>query len=82
LLYTSLLITSDWSVLKETLSKGTIHINNSSSELVKAIQEMQNNYSTYLSGIKELRMERYEVWEDSFSNCRNFLKSITIADKI
>lgn len=68
------LITSDWPVLKETLSKGTIHINNSSSELVKATQEMQNNYSTYLSGIKKLRKERYKVWEDSFSQLQKLIK--------
>lgn len=68
------IITSDWPVLREAYSKGAIHINNSSSELVKAIQKMQNNYSTYLSGIKELRKEKYGVWEDNFSQLQSLIK--------
>jgi hypothetical protein len=68
------IITSDWPVLREGFHKGTIHINNSPSDLVKAIQEMQNNYSTYLSGIKDLRKEKYGVWKDSFSHLQKLIK--------
>lgn len=60
-------VTSNWPVLRETLSKGTIHIDNTADSLVRALEQIRDNYSYYLNEIKILRSERRVVWEKSFS---------------
>jgi glycosyltransferase involved in cell wall biosynthesis len=61
------IITSDWPVLRETFSRGTVHVDNKAESIVKAIEEIQKNYSYYLDEIKQLRLERRAVWEQGFS---------------
>lgn len=61
------IITSDWPVLRETFSRGTIHVDNRAESIVNAIEEIQRNYSYYLDEIKQLRLERRAVWEQGFS---------------
>ena len=52
------IITSNWPVLKEYFSKGTIHIDNTASSLVTAIKNMRAEHNHYLNEIRILREER------------------------
>jgi len=57
------LITSDWPILKEQFSSGTIHVENSAAAIRIAIQETQANHETMRKGIESLRTIRQERWE-------------------
>jgi len=70
------IITSDWPVLRQFFSKGTIHIDNSAASLVKAIEEMRLNYFSYLEQVKGLREERRADWQKRFSNLLKVLAQV------
>jgi glycosyltransferase involved in cell wall biosynthesis len=56
------IITSDWPVLRNTFSRGALHIPNDATSLIKAVEQMQADYPFYLNGIKSLRAEMYDSW--------------------
>jgi glycosyltransferase involved in cell wall biosynthesis len=58
------IITSDWPVLREAFYKGTIYIDNTAAGLVRAIEQIRNNYSYYLNEIKILREELHAGWAE------------------
>jgi len=68
------IITSNWPILREFFSKGTIHIDNSPSSLIKAIETIRTNYSYYLEGVKMLREQCYAGWQ------KKFLKLLSLLD--
>ena len=61
------LITSNWKVLKDYFSKGTIHINNTSQELVEALKKIRDNLTIYSKEIQTLRNEKRKEWEHNLS---------------
>ena len=69
------IITSDWPVLRDYFSKGTVHVDNTATSLVKAIELMRNNYSYYLKEIVNLRKERRSNWEERFSKLVGILET-------
>ncbi len=77
------IITSDWLVLREFFSRGTIHIDNTSSSLIEAIEKMRMNYSYYLKEINILCEERRASWQERFSKLLELLnKNDTHKDDI
>lgn len=68
------IITSDWPILKEFFSKGTVHVNNTSKSIMNAIDQIRNNQSLYLRGINNLREERRTIW------ARRFLKLVDLVE--
>lgn len=69
------IITSDWPVLKEYFSKGTIHIDNTASSLVEAIKDMKAKYSHFLDEIRILREERHTMLQKKLSKIFELLDS-------
>ena len=69
------IITSDWPVLRDYFSNGTIHIDNTGKSLAAAIEQMRDDYSFYLKGIENLRKEQRTHWD------ARFLKLIEILEK-
>ena len=61
------IITSSWPVLRNTYYKGAICINNSSNNLISAINRIKHNHSRYIREIIELRAELQSSWEKKFS---------------
>lgn len=61
------IITSDWPVLRAYFPKGTIHIDNSASSLLKAIEEIRHHHCQYLEEITSLRGHLREIWRNKFS---------------
>ena len=62
------IITSNWPVLKEYFSKGTIHIDNTASSLVKAIKNMRADHAHYLNEIRIIREEHRIMSQKKRSN--------------
>jgi glycosyltransferase involved in cell wall biosynthesis len=69
------IITSNWPVLREYFSKGTIHIDNTVNSLVNAITEIHNNHTYYSEQIKILREERQSTWEKQLSDLKEILEN-------
>jgi glycosyltransferase involved in cell wall biosynthesis len=57
------IITSRWPLLQEYFSKGTVHVDNTSSEIRSAVYEMQAHYDRYLSEIQDLQVSQQTEWQ-------------------
>jgi glycosyltransferase involved in cell wall biosynthesis len=57
------LITSDWPVLREIFSLGTVHVNNTAVGIQAGIEEVRRNYDRYMSEIGELKEVRERRWQ-------------------
>jgi len=55
------LITSRWPLLEQVFSRGTVHVNNSAEEIVRAIQTIRANPAHFQREMAELRRERGRV---------------------
>lgn len=58
------IITSDWPILKQSFSEGTIHINNTVESICAAVLQMKNSLDTYEQEIREYQESRKQNWED------------------
>lgn len=59
------LITSDWPILREIFSSGTIHVDNSAGAIAEAIRAIQQNPAAYREGILTLRSHREARWKEA-----------------
>jgi hypothetical protein len=57
------IITSNWPVLQQYFTKGTIHIDNTTKSLVQAITKIRKNYLDYCKEIQLLRKETRITWK-------------------
>ena len=58
------IITSDWAVLREYFSRGTIHVDNSSEAIAAAVRRMQVEGPSYRAEVRALRDETAERWRN------------------
>lgn len=68
------LITSNWDILRETFNDGTIHVDNSSQEIARAVKRAINNSSSMTEEMRKLGKERLQVFEDSMRELRASIK--------
>jgi glycosyltransferase involved in cell wall biosynthesis len=61
------IITSDWPVLRSMYTKGAVLIDNTADNLVRAIVQIRDHYSQFISEISILREESHAIWNNSFS---------------
>jgi len=62
------IITSDWPLLQEYFSQGTIHVDNTADSIYRAIITMRDEYPAFEDGIRVLQKERQHEWEDKVNN--------------
>ncbi len=67
------LITSSTSVLLNYFSKGTIHVNNTSNEIIKAIENVTSDKIKLSKEMEELRLSKEKEWETKFSELKRIL---------
>lgn len=67
------IITSNWPVLRQTFTKGTIHVDNTAKELIDAVEKMQKEHLRYVEEVRLLREERLKVWQENFSSMLQIL---------
>lgn len=70
------IITSNWPVLQNYFSTGTIHIDNTAKSLIKGITDIQKNYKYYCEQIQILRKERQSTWEKQLSELVLILRDV------
>ena len=67
------IITSNWPVLRQTITIGTIHVDNTAKELIDAVEKMQKEHLRYVEEVRLLREERLKVWQENFSSMLQIL---------
>jgi len=55
------LITSDWPLLREVFSKGTLHVSASPSSIARAVEDIRERREDFIRDMAALRRERAEV---------------------
>jgi glycosyltransferase involved in cell wall biosynthesis len=56
------IITSDWPLLRDYFHQGTVHVDNSSHDIRRGVNEMRQNYRHYQVEIQELQQAQQEEW--------------------
>lgn len=64
------LITSNWGPLRRYFDKGTIHVDNSASEIVTAVQTVRQRKGELERQMALLKEEKTRKWEESFARLR------------
>ncbi|GMU92319.1 MAG: hypothetical protein AMXMBFR4_13770 [Candidatus Hydrogenedentota bacterium] len=67
------LITSDWPVLREIFSRGTVHVDNTANGIQAGIEEVRRNYDRYINEIAELKRIRQQRWQTAKQELESFL---------
>ncbi len=67
------LITSGTSVLLNYFSKGAIHVNNTSDEIIEAIEKVTSDKVKLSKEMEELRLLKEKEWETKFNELRRIL---------
>jgi glycosyltransferase involved in cell wall biosynthesis len=67
------LITSDWQPLREYFVRGTVHVNNSVSEIVDAVKYVQIEKDRMKKEMQALKDQRLKEWEDKVSKLKECL---------
>jgi len=67
------IITSDWRLLRETFSRGTLFVDNSPDQIVGAVREMVERREFFRTEIRHLQQERAAQWEAEIGRINRFL---------
>jgi glycosyltransferase involved in cell wall biosynthesis len=67
------LITSSTTVLLNYFSKGTVHVNNTSNEIIKAIEKVTSDKVKLGKEMEELRLLKEKEWEIKFNELKGIL---------
>ena len=68
-------ITSNFKVLRESFSRGTIHVDNSEESIANGVRQMKNNLEQYQEEVLQLRSEKLRQWERRKIELREILFS-------
>ena len=66
-------ITSDWEILRENFYRGSLFVDNSPEDIVRAVRELLENLEHYKVEIAELRREREEIWDNSIKSINQYI---------
>ena len=67
------LITSNWEILRETFSAGTIHVDNTADDITSAIAEAVANQAQMHSGMRELATRRLGIFQSNLNRLQEIL---------
>lgn len=68
------IITSDWPLLREYFSNGTVHVSNSSESIRQGVSELVNHYDSYQNGIQELQTSQRREWDRKLDDLMDLLR--------
>jgi glycosyltransferase involved in cell wall biosynthesis len=70
------IVTSDWPLLKEFFHKGTLHVNNTSAGIYQAVVQMQSEHTRLVAEIKELQVERRQLWQQWMIELQTIVRKV------
>jgi len=62
------IITSDWPILREYFSRGTVHVDNSVHGIRQGVLQMQSDHARLQEEIRSLQMLRRQEWHEKIAN--------------
>jgi len=68
------LVTSDWQVLRDYFSQGTVHVDNTVESIQQGLQKIQRNYSDFQAGMLALQDERRRQWYEKAESLLNLIQ--------
>jgi glycosyltransferase involved in cell wall biosynthesis len=68
------IVTSNWPVLREYFTAGTVHVGGTAGEIRDGISEMVRDHPTYRDGIEHLREDRRKAWQDAIASIAQLLQ--------
>ncbi|NQU95618.1 MAG: glycosyltransferase [Candidatus Omnitrophica bacterium] len=70
------LIASDWGVIRRFFNKGTVHVRNTSEDIIKGIMRLKNNTSRLEEEMAMLQKEARDNWRQKFSILLQMLEGV------
>ena len=70
------LISSTSLPIRRYFSKGTVYVNNSPSEIKEAIKEVQAKKEILIEGMRQLKMQRINEWENKFESFKSLIMDL------
>lgn len=67
------IITSDWPVLHQNFTRGTIFVDNTPGGIAGAVRRLLGNLDFYRTEIEELRRERRQLWDRQINRINAFI---------
>jgi glycosyltransferase involved in cell wall biosynthesis len=68
------IVTSDWPLLREYFTTGTVHVGGTAGEIGEGLREMVRDHSTHRDGILRLREERRKGWQDAIASIARLVR--------
>jgi len=69
------IITSDWPILTKSFDKGTIIVDNTPEDIVRAVKELYADFPGFKAGVAAMRKEKQVKWENSIGRINDFIAS-------
>jgi glycosyltransferase involved in cell wall biosynthesis len=69
------IITSDWPVLREYFTKGSVFVDNTADGIQEGILEIQSHYDIYEAGIRQLQTDQQREWQEKIKILINLITS-------
>lgn len=69
------IITSDWKILRDYFKQGTLFVNNTPEALIKALDEIQHNYTKYETDILKLDTYHRARWQQQVTQLMQQIQS-------
>ena len=67
------LITSNWPILKDYFSLGTVHVSNTAEGICGGVRQVQSNRDSLRLGIQQLRDRLQREWEQEFEELQSLI---------
>jgi glycosyltransferase involved in cell wall biosynthesis len=67
------IITSDWPLLKDYFSKGTVYVDNTAPDIRRGVDNMLRHHDRFVTEIRELQVEQRREWEQALSSLSELL---------
>jgi glycosyltransferase involved in cell wall biosynthesis len=70
------IITSNWALLRDYFSRGTVHVDNTPAGIRQGIESLKQDYSRYEMEVVELRQMRRQEWQQRSAELAELITSL------
>ncbi|MBU1881813.1 glycosyltransferase [bacterium] len=67
------IITSDWPILRDSFTRGTIFVDNSAADIIRSVEELYAHLPEYKAEVNLLREERQLKWDNTIGRINDYI---------